>query len=136
MNETQIFDGVQEVLRKHLQIESPVGLETDLFRDLELDSLKQLTFVVELENHFKVCFDEGDEEGLHTIGDVVALITRRVTRDPGDRDTTPMTEQTLQTLFERARTPRLGVHSSTDQNERRFFPMKTSSNGRSGLQVG
>ncbi len=80
MNETQIFEGVQTVLREHLQIESPVGLETDLFRDLELDSLKQLTFVVELENQFKVCFDEGDEEGLHTLGDVVALITRRVSR--------------------------------------------------------
>ena len=79
MNQTQIIEGVEKVLREHLQIESPIGLETDLFRDLQLDSLKQLTLVVELENQFRICFDEGDEEGLRTIGDVVALIKDRVT---------------------------------------------------------
>jgi acyl carrier protein len=77
MNETQIFEDVKKVLREHLQIVSPVGLETDLFRDLELDSLKQLTLVVELENRFRICFDEGDEEGLRTIGDIVTLIRHR-----------------------------------------------------------
>jgi acyl carrier protein len=78
MNEIQIFEEVKKVLREHLQVSSHVGLETDLFRDLELDSLKQLTLVVELENRFRICFDEGDEEGLRTIGDVVALIRHRI----------------------------------------------------------
>jgi acyl carrier protein len=82
MTERQIIEGIRNVLREHLQIESPVTLETDLFQDLELDSLKQLTFVVELENQFQICFDQGDEEGLRTIGDVVALIYRRVAREP------------------------------------------------------
>jgi acyl carrier protein len=79
MNENRILDGVEKVLREHLQIASPVGPETDLFQDLELDSVKQLTLVVELENHFRICFDEGDEEGLRTLGDIVALISRRLT---------------------------------------------------------
>lgn len=80
MTETQILDDVRKVLKKHLQISSPVGLETDLFQDLELDSLKQLTLVVELENQFRICFDEGDEEGLRTIGDVVGFIANRTTK--------------------------------------------------------
>ncbi len=78
MTEHQILEGVQEVIRDHLQMQSPVGNETHLFHDLQLDSLKQLTLVVELENHFRVRLDAGDEEGLETIGDVVRLIDRRL----------------------------------------------------------
>ncbi len=78
MTEHQILEGVREVIREHLQMQSPVGNETHLFHDLQLDSLKQLTLVVELENHFRVRLDAGDEEGLETIGDVVRLIDRRL----------------------------------------------------------
>jgi acyl carrier protein len=78
MTEHQILEGVQEVIRDHLQMQSPVGNETHLFHDLQLDSLKQLTLVVELENHFRVRLDAGDEEGLETIGDVVRVIDRRL----------------------------------------------------------
>ncbi len=78
MTEHQILEGVRDVIRDHLQMQSPVGNETHLFRDLELDSLKQLTLVVELENHFRVRLDAGDEEGLETIGDVVRVIDRRL----------------------------------------------------------
>ena len=78
MTEHQILEGVREVIREHLQMQSPVGNETHLFHDLQLDSLKQLTLVVELENHFRVRLDAGDEEGLETIGDVVRVIDRRL----------------------------------------------------------
>lgn len=78
MTKTQILEGVRSVLREHLRISRPVDSETDLFRDLKLDSLKQLTLVVELENHFRICFNDGDEEGLRTIGDVMELISRRL----------------------------------------------------------
>jgi acyl carrier protein len=83
MTESKILEGVEQVLREHLQISSPIRPETDLFQDLELDSLKQLTLVVELENQFRICFDEGDEEGLRTIGDVVELIAHRITCESG-----------------------------------------------------
>ncbi len=80
MTEHQILEGVREVIRDHLQMQSPVENETHLFRDLQLDSLKQLTLVVELENHFRVRLDAGDEEGLETIGDVVRVIDRRLSK--------------------------------------------------------
>ena len=82
MTEQQILEEVQKVMREHLLITSPVELATDLTRDLQLDSLKQLTLVVELENAFRICFDTGDEEGLVTVGDLVALIGRRLTERP------------------------------------------------------
>ena len=65
------------MLSEHLRI-ADVEEETDLFRDLALDSVQQLTFIVELENSFKICFDEGDEEGIRTIGDVVDAVSRRL----------------------------------------------------------
>ena len=78
MSEQQILDGVRQVMREHLAIRSSLDVRTHLFRDLELDSLKQLTLVVELENHFRIRFDDGDEEGLETVGDVVKLIANRL----------------------------------------------------------
>ena len=83
MTKSQILEDVRSVLREHLQVSFPVDLETDLFHDLELDSLKQLTLVVELENQFRICFHEGDEEDLRTIGDVVGLISNRITSGGG-----------------------------------------------------
>lgn len=73
----RVLADVRTVLEKSLQI-SDVAESTHLFRDLELDSLQQLTFVVELEDHFEICFDEGDEAGIETIGDVVDVVSRRL----------------------------------------------------------
>lgn len=82
MTQQEILHGVRRVLEEHLQIASAVELETDLFRDLQLDSLKQLTLVVELENRFRIRFDDGDEEGIRTVGDVVGLIESRLEIGP------------------------------------------------------
>lgn len=72
-----VLRDVRQVLEEHLKI-ADVDEETHLFRDLELDSIQQLTFVVEIENHFKICFDEGDEAGIATIGDVVDAVSNRL----------------------------------------------------------
>ena len=79
MDRSSILNDVRRVLQEHLTI-SDVDETTHLFEDLELDSIQQLTFVVELENHFKICFDEGDEAGIATIGDVVDAVSNRLNR--------------------------------------------------------
>jgi len=84
MTEIEILEGVREVIRDELRWNVPmaqVERETSLVRDLQLDSLNQLTLVVELENRFRVRFDAGDEEGLETIGDLVRLIERRLSEE-------------------------------------------------------
>ena len=77
MDRATVLRDVRQVLEEHLRI-ADVDEATHLFRDLELDSIQQLTFVVEIENHFKICFDEGDEAGIATIGDVVDAVSNRL----------------------------------------------------------
>ena len=82
MTELEILEGVREVIRNELWLNMPVTPSTNLVRDLQLDSLKQLTLVVELENRFQVRLDAGDEEGLETLEDVVRLVQRRLAEKP------------------------------------------------------
>jgi len=72
--EAAILDAVVQVLRRKLKVEAPLASGTDLLRDLQLDSVQLLTLIVELENHFRLCFEPGDEEGLSTLGDIAARI--------------------------------------------------------------
>ena len=76
LDNTEILDGIAEVARVHLGWEGRLAPELRLVEDLELDSLKNLTLALEVENHFRVCLD--DEAGIETIGDLVAAIARRL----------------------------------------------------------
>lgn len=73
-----ILEGIRAVVEQHLGMRAELREDTHLLADLELDSLQQLTLVVELENHFQVCFEDGDELGLATVRDVIHLIDRRL----------------------------------------------------------
>ncbi len=77
----EIFEGVQDVVRQHLRPGVPISQQTHIQRDLRLDSIQRLTLVVELENHFKVCFDPQDEVGIQTFDDVVDLLHRRLKKE-------------------------------------------------------
>ena len=78
MTELQILEGVREVICRELGVDASIPPDADLVRDLELDSLKQLTLVVELENRFQVRLEAADGEGLETLQDLVRLIHRRL----------------------------------------------------------
>ncbi len=78
MNEEDILEGVRSVAAEHLDFEGEIELATPLVQALELDSMRQLTLVVELENHFDVCLEEGDEDGIETVGDLVDVLRRRI----------------------------------------------------------
>jgi acyl carrier protein len=81
MTEGEILEGVRQVIRDSLRPGRPVDEKTRLLGDLELDSLKQLTLVVEIEDRFRIRFDDVDQEGLETVGDVVRLIARRLSEE-------------------------------------------------------
>ena len=78
MNADQILEGLVAVAREHLEHEGDLDPAAPLVEVLELDSIRLLTLIVEVENHFRVCLEEGDEEGLETAGDLVDLIGRRL----------------------------------------------------------
>ncbi len=79
MEREAILDGVRQVFADELRIRE-ITEETHLLRDLKLDSIQQLTLVVELENRFRVAFGEGDETGIERVKDVVDLLERRLLR--------------------------------------------------------
>ena len=77
MERETILEGVREVFAEELKIHD-LTEDTHLLRDLKLDSIQQLTLVVELENRFRVAFGDGDEAGIERVRDVVDLLERRL----------------------------------------------------------
>ena len=51
--------------------------ETSLAETLRLDSIRLLTLVAELENHFQICLEDGDEHGLDTVGGLIDVLRLR-----------------------------------------------------------
>ncbi len=49
-----------------------------LVEDLRLDSVRLLTLAAEVENRFRVFLDEVDEGGIETVGDLVAVVRRKL----------------------------------------------------------
>jgi len=78
MTDADIVAAIHDVARTHLRVDREIGMETRLVEALRLDSLRMLTLVAELENRFRVCFGEGDEVGLTTVADLVAVVRRRL----------------------------------------------------------
>ena len=85
MTEDGILDEVRRVLRDKLKRTGPVERETGISTDLAIDSLDQLGLVVEIENHFEICFEPDGSHPVETIGDVVDEIARCLRRK-GDED--------------------------------------------------
>lgn len=55
--------------------------EMRLVEDLNLDSIRLLTLATEVENRFRILLDEADELAIETVGDLVALVERKL--EPG-----------------------------------------------------
>jgi acyl carrier protein len=77
MTDAEILDGIRSVARAHLGHDGPVELDTVLVEALRLDSVRLLTLVAEVENHFAVILEDGDEAGIERVEDLVAVIRRR-----------------------------------------------------------
>ena len=81
-----IIGEIKRLLRESCRVEAEqIGPETDLLGELQLDSVQRLTLVVELENHFAICFDPGDEAGISTVADIAERIEARL-RERADDD--------------------------------------------------
>ncbi len=84
IEEAEILGGVADVARAHLGWNGRLSPDMPLAGALALDSLRQLTLIVEIESRFRVALD--DEDRLETVGDLVSMIRRkRAGRGPDDR---------------------------------------------------
>ena len=69
-----IYDQICTLLRERLEVSAPLTPDTELLATLKLDSIQQFTLVVELENHFEICFDPGEEQDVRTLGQLTDLV--------------------------------------------------------------
>ncbi|MFL6195716.1 MAG: acyl carrier protein [Thermoanaerobaculia bacterium] len=78
MTEELILAGITDVAQAHLGWEGGLTPELRLVEDLRLDSLRLLTLAAEVENRFRILLDELDEGGIETVGDLVAVVRRKL----------------------------------------------------------
>ncbi|HEY9421061.1 MAG TPA: phosphopantetheine-binding protein [Thermoanaerobaculia bacterium] len=78
MSDDAILEGIGEVARLHLGWEGVLTPEMRLVEDLRLDSIRLLTLAAEVENRFRILLDETDEGGIQTVGDLVAVVRRKL----------------------------------------------------------
>lgn len=73
-----LLEGIRQVAAEHLQHQDPIAPQTRLVEAMALDSIRMLTLVVELENHFQVMLEEGDEQGIETVADLMGVLRQRM----------------------------------------------------------
>ena len=78
MTDEGILAGITEVARAHLGWEGILTPDLRLVEDLRLDSIRLLTLAAEVENRFRVLLDEADERGIETVGDLIAIVRRKL----------------------------------------------------------
>ena len=86
----RLLGEIADIAREKVGWTGPVSPELRLVEDLALDSIRLLTLAVEVEDHFRVCLDEEDEEEIRTLGDLADTVARKLAQDGGggtdDRD--------------------------------------------------
>jgi acyl carrier protein len=78
MSDEAILDGIAEVARRHLDWQGPLAPEMRLVEDLRLDSVRLLTLAAQVENRFRILLDEADEVAIETVGDLMAIVRRKL----------------------------------------------------------
>jgi acyl carrier protein len=77
MTDEALLALIGEIAETRLGYAGTLTPDTRLVEALALDSVRLLTLVVELENRLEVCLDEGDEQGVETVGELIELLRRR-----------------------------------------------------------
>ena len=78
MTRSEILAEIEAVAREHVGFEGRLREEQRLVEELELDSIKVLTLVVEIETRFRIVLEPEVESEVVTVGDLVGVIARSV----------------------------------------------------------
>ncbi len=70
----EVEAGIVAVARQHLGYAGEFDPRLRLVEDLGFDSLKLLTLAAEVENHFRLTLEPGEEAGIATLGDLLELL--------------------------------------------------------------
>lgn len=83
MTEQEIFDRVKQILVDEFEVEEDsVRAESNMYSELELDSLDSVDLIVALENEFAFKINRAEDEEtlrtLRTVGDVIRFIQSKL----------------------------------------------------------
>ncbi len=84
MTDDEILGTIAEVARKHLAWSGELRPDTPLVEAFDLDSVRQLTLVIELEDRFRIRLDGEDEQAISSVGDLVDVIRRNLAAAAGN----------------------------------------------------
>jgi acyl carrier protein len=83
-DERAVLEAIADVARTHLNWTGDLSRDMPIVETFELDSVRQLTLVIEIENRFRVRLDGEDEQSIVTVGDLVSVIRRKLGSVPGN----------------------------------------------------
>lgn len=69
---------IERIAQEQFDWQGNLRDEMRLVEDLRLDSLKLLSFAIEIENYFRVCLDPEDEAAISTVGHLVQTLERKL----------------------------------------------------------
>lgn len=72
----QIEQQLEQLLARHLGNPAELNSETHLARDLGLESVQVMEFVVDVEDHYDLSIDLKSLADVHTMGDMTAVVLR------------------------------------------------------------
>ena len=78
MTAAEILTAVVELARDKLDLEVTLAPEMRLVEDLKLDSVQLMTLAMEVEDHFRVCLDEDDEQAIETVADLIGVVEKKL----------------------------------------------------------
>lgn len=74
MNQMQILDKLREIITPYLDQSCEIELDTDLFRDLSINSIDFVNIIAETEDMFQCSISEDEMLEVHKVGDIVRNI--------------------------------------------------------------
>lgn len=74
----EVSERVTSIVSEVLSLDEPPGLDLDLRKDLNADSLDLLTLFMTLEDEFGGSIPEDEVESISTVGDIIEFINGRI----------------------------------------------------------
>ncbi len=72
----EILRQIEALAAAKLDWRGELSESSRLAEDLALDSLRAMSLIIEIENHFRISLEPTDEEGVETVGDLVSIVAQ------------------------------------------------------------
>jgi acyl carrier protein len=81
MEDQKIFEEISGILKtytKDIAVLEKATLETNILKDLKVNSARLVDVIIKCEDVFGVTIDDDEADKIRTIGDAVALVKRKL----------------------------------------------------------